>query len=129
MAIFNERVRTLSEWITALPSMRRAFNTAVRYPCGISLNDVKLGRRAGTSFTALVEKEELELAELDVEKLREDGQGIIDDQGQLHREAFTRRERRSRGEIPYPTVADFVIVAGVMVTKKHTKLVSERTGP
>lgn len=50
------------------------------------------GRKPKTPLTALVEKEDLELTELDEGKLRELLQGVVDAQEQLHKETITRHE-------------------------------------
>lgn len=68
-AILNERGRRLSE-LTVLQSVQWAVNTEARQRFGTSYFHVMLGREPRTSFVAL-EKNEVELAELDEGKPRE----------------------------------------------------------
>ena len=137
-AIINERRRPLSEWITVLPSVQWALNTAIRQRFGVSPFHVMMGREPQASFSVLVEeREELDITSVEEDKLQAHVKGIIEAQEQLQQCAVERRgthrererRRRSRGELPNFTVGDFVLVARVRKEGRHAKLMSQWTRP
>lgn len=98
-AILNERWSPLSEWITVLPSVQWALNTAARRLFGTSSFHVMLGGEPRISFAILMEeKGELELTKLDETKLRAHVKGIVEAREQSQKEVVEPRNLSRDGE-------------------------------
>lgn len=86
-AILHERGSLLSEWVTVLPSLQSALNTAVaRKRYSTLLFHVMLGNGSRTLFAVLMEKGELELTKFDLNRLRAHVKGMVNTQEQVRKE-------------------------------------------